>query len=173
MFAEIFNDFVKAKESKKKDELEQAINKLEELFKTISKNNYIKYIMSEAIALQGNGLESEAVNELVKKPIATYVAESIFNKYVPIMEREINECFKGIEINKDNYKESKIQTAIGRLIEIYDKYILFDDLSEKENQILGIFKKIGIREKNFLESDKYTIKALEYYKEQKEIKKNG
>ena len=172
-FIKVLNKFVDAKESKEKTDTEHAIDTLEEYFKAISKDNYKKYIIAEAIALQGNGLESETVNELVKKPISTYISESIFNRYVPIIEKEVNECLEEIDLNKNDYKDIVTQNAICKLVEVYDKYILFDDLSSKENQVLGAFKKIGIRGKNFNESDDFVIKALEYYKKQKEDIRNG
>ena len=172
-FVKVLNEFVYAKESNDKTKIENALDALEEYYKTISQDNYKKYIIEEAILLQGNGLETEVVNELVKKPISTYISESILNRYVPIIEKEVNDCFENIDLNKNNYKDDTTQDAIHKLIEVYDKYILFDDLSSKENQVLGIFKKIGIRENNFSESDDFVLKALEYYKIQKEDKKNG
>ena len=172
-FKSAINGFVKAKKTRNKQDVKTAIKDMLKFFKVISNNNPVQYLISEAYALQGGGFESDYVNSLAGTNISNYISETILNEYIPKLEKEIAGCFREIDINKNKYTDKEVQLATKKMIECFEKYILFDDLTQKGNQIVNMIKMLGIREQNLSNADEFLLKALEFYNNQKKGEKNG
>ena len=169
-FKRVILYFVKAKKTNNKNDLKIALKEIYGFFKVISNNHPIQYLLSESKALQGEGFESEYVNYLAGVNIANYISDEILNHYIPKLNKEILDCFKNVNINKDKYNSKKVQVAISKMITCIDKYILFDDFTQNGNQLLNILKVSNLKEQNITEFVGYIIKALDYYSNHKKEK---
>lgn len=172
-FKEVIDCFVKAKKNNSKNEIKVALKVMYDFFKSFSNDDPVKYMVSEAYALQGGGFESEYVDTLANDNISNYISDAILNEYMPKLDEEIVECFNGIDITKDKYDDKKTKIAIKNMISCFEKYIMFDDFTQKGNQIFNMLNMTKLREKKSTKYQDFIIEALKVYNKEKGEKDNG